>query len=82
MSQPRNTALRAYAVVNNPYFVWKVVNPCHFVLKNLSLTQSIFARSSKLRMYGAEGMNAIGTELLDQFGRVQTPNRKGIVGKN
>ena len=33
-------------------------------------------------MYGAEGMNAIGTELLDQFGRVQTPNRKGIVGKD
>ena len=52
------------------------------MLKNWSLTQSIFARSSKLRMYGAEGMNAIGTELLDQFGRVQTPNRKGIVGKN
>ena len=33
-------------------------------------------------MHGAEGMNAMGTELLDQFGRVQTPDRKEAVRKD
>jgi len=31
-------------------------------------------------MHGAEGMNATGTKLLDRFGRVQAPDRKGTVG--
>ena len=36
----------------------------------------------QLRMHGAEGISATGTELLDQFGRVQAPDRKGAVGKD
>ena len=37
--------------------------------------------TSKLRMHGTERVNAIGTELLDRFGRVQAPDHKGAVRK-
>ena len=37
--------------------------------------------TSKLRMHGTERVNATGTELLDLFGRVQTPDCKGTVEK-
>jgi len=37
--------------------------------------------TSKLRMHGAEKVNAKGTELLDRVDRIQTPDRKGAVGK-
>ncbi|KYN38638.1 hypothetical protein ALC56_06988 [Trachymyrmex septentrionalis] len=33
-------------------------------------------------MHRAEEVNATGTELLDRFGRVQVPDRKGAVGKD
>ena len=29
-------------------------------------------------MHGTEGINATGTELLNQFGRVQVPDRKEV----
>ncbi|KYN35083.1 Chorion peroxidase, partial [Trachymyrmex septentrionalis] len=37
---------------------------------------------SKLRMHGAEGVNATRIELLNRFGRVQALDRKGTIGKN
>ena len=38
--------------------------------------------TSKFRMNRVKGMNATGTELLDRFGSVQAPDRKGAVGKD
>ena len=40
------------------------------------------AVTSKLRMHEAERMNAKETELLDRFGCVQAPDRKGAVEKD
>ena len=42
----------------------------------------VLSLMSKLRMHRAEGVNATETELLDRFGRVQAPDRKGAVGKD
>ena len=38
--------------------------------------------TSKLRIHGAEGVNATGIKLLDRFGRIQAPDRKGAMGKD